>query len=144
MISQESFFFCRFHLRVIPGLERLRIDQAVVPLEASCADEGLLARMNQDPWRHVTSVMRAAGIPEGPHRCPKGLRHGYAIHALSKNVPLNMVPKWMGRFQMETTAIYAMPSARASSWARCWLSASSRHSRARQSPRTAMIVPPTT
>ena len=44
MISQESFFFCRFHLCVIPGLERLRIDQAVVPLEASCADEGLLAR----------------------------------------------------------------------------------------------------
>jgi site-specific recombinase XerD len=55
--------------------------------------------------------MQAAGIPEGPHRCPKGLRHGYAIHALSKSVPLNMVPKWMGRFQMETTAIYAMPSA---------------------------------
>jgi integrase/recombinase XerD len=55
----------------------------------------------------VTAVMRDAGIPEGPHRCPKGLRHGYAIHALSKNVPLNMVSKWMGHSQMETTAIYA-------------------------------------
>jgi integrase/recombinase XerD len=53
-------------------------------------------------WRHVTAVMKAAGIPEGPHRCPKG----YAIHALSKNVPLNMVSKWMGHAQMETTAIY--------------------------------------
>jgi integrase len=58
-------------------------------------------------WRRVTAVMQAAGIPEGPHRCPKGLRHGYAIHALSKNVPLNMVSKWMGHSQMETTAIYA-------------------------------------
>jgi integrase/recombinase XerD len=58
-------------------------------------------------WRRVTAVMIAAGIPEGPHRCPKGLRHGYAIHALSKNVPLNMVCKWMGYSQMETTAIYA-------------------------------------
>jgi integrase len=58
-------------------------------------------------WRRVTTVMQAAGIPEGPHRCPKGLRHGYAIHALSKNVPLNMVSKWMGHSQMETTAIYA-------------------------------------
>jgi integrase len=58
-------------------------------------------------WRHVTGVMKTAGIPEGPHRCPKGLRHGYAIHALSKNVPLNMVSKWMGHSQMETTAIYA-------------------------------------
>lgn len=58
-------------------------------------------------WRRITAVMQAAGIPEGPHRCPKGLRHGYAIHALSKNVPLNMVSKWMGHSQMETTAIYA-------------------------------------
>jgi integrase/recombinase XerD len=58
-------------------------------------------------WRRVTAVMSAAGIPDGPHRCPKGLRHGFAIHALSKNVPLNMVSKWMGHAQMETTAIYA-------------------------------------
>jgi site-specific recombinase XerD len=35
------------------------------------------------------------------------LRRGYAIHALPKNVPLNMVSKWMGHSQMETTAIYA-------------------------------------
>ncbi len=46
--------------------------------------------------RHVNAVMSAAGIEEGPHRCPKGLRHGYAIHALSKAVPLNLVSKWMG------------------------------------------------
>jgi integrase/recombinase XerD len=58
-------------------------------------------------WRHVTAVMRGAGISEGPHRCPKGLRHGYAIHALSRGVPLNMLSKWMGHAQMETTAIYA-------------------------------------
>jgi integrase/recombinase XerD len=58
-------------------------------------------------WRRVTTVMQAAGIAEGPHRCPKGLRHGYAIHALSRGVPLNMLSKWMGHSQMETTAIYA-------------------------------------
>jgi len=50
--------------------------------------------------------MIAAGIPDGPHRCPKGLRHGYAIHALSKSVPLNMVSKWMEHATMETTALY--------------------------------------
>jgi hypothetical protein len=33
--------------------------------------------------------------------------HGYTIHALSKNVSLNMVSKWTGHSQMETTAIYA-------------------------------------
>ena len=57
-------------------------------------------------WRQVCAVMIAAGIPDGPHRCPKGLRHGYAIHALAKGVPLNMVAKWMGHAKMETTAIY--------------------------------------
>ena len=29
-------------------------------------------------WRHVTTVMAAADIPAGPHRSPKGLRHGTA------------------------------------------------------------------
>jgi integrase/recombinase XerD len=38
-------------------------------------------------WRQVSTVMTAAGIPEGPHRCPKGLRHGYAIHALGWGIP---------------------------------------------------------
>lgn len=58
-------------------------------------------------WWQVSAVMSAAGIPEGPDRCPIRLRHGYAIHALSKGVPLNMVSKWLGHAQMETTAIYA-------------------------------------
>lgn len=58
-------------------------------------------------WRRVKTVMIEAGIEDGPHRTPKGLRHGYAIHALNKNVPLNMVSKWMGHSKMETTAIYA-------------------------------------
>jgi len=34
-------------------------------------------------------------------------RRGNAIHALSRGVPLNMLSKWMGHSQMETTAIYA-------------------------------------
>ena len=51
--------------------------------------------------------MNGAGIAEGPHRTAKGLRHGYAINALGKEVPLNMVSKWMGHTKMETTEIYA-------------------------------------
>jgi site-specific recombinase XerD len=58
-------------------------------------------------WRRVMEVMQAAGIPAGPHRCPKGLRHGYGVHAISSGVPLNMLCKWMGHASMETTAIYA-------------------------------------
>ena len=58
-------------------------------------------------WRQVTAVMAAAGIPEGPHRTPKGLRHGFGVHAISSGVPLNMLSKWMGHATLEVTAIYA-------------------------------------
>lgn len=58
-------------------------------------------------WQKVVSVMEAAGIPKGPHRCPKGLRHCYGVTAIGKGVPLNMVSKWMGHASLEITAIYA-------------------------------------
>ena len=38
---------------------------------------------------------------------PKGLRHGFAIACLDKNIPLTMVQKWMGHTSITTTAIYA-------------------------------------
>jgi integrase len=58
-------------------------------------------------WRRVLEVMDAAKITDGPHKCPKGLRHGYGVHAISKNIPLNMLSKWMGHASLEVTAIYA-------------------------------------
>jgi integrase/recombinase XerD len=65
------------------------------------------------PWsrttafRRVKEVMDAAGIADGPHKCPKGLRHGYGVHAIGSGVPLNMLSKWMGHASLEVTAIYA-------------------------------------
>lgn len=65
------------------------------------------------PWsrmtgfRFIKSVMDKAGIPDGPQKCPKGLRHGFGVHAISKGVPLNMLSKWMGHSSLEMTAIYA-------------------------------------
>jgi integrase/recombinase XerD len=58
-------------------------------------------------WRHVKAVMADAGIPDGPHRSPKGLRHGYGVHAISSGVPLNMLSKWLGHATLEVMAIYA-------------------------------------
>lgn len=58
-------------------------------------------------WRRVSEVMEAAGIAEGPHRCPKGLRHGYGVHAVGSGVPLNLLSRWMGHASLEVTAIYA-------------------------------------
>jgi len=58
-------------------------------------------------WRMIKRMMDQAGIQDGPHKMPKGLRHAYGIHALSSGVPLNMLSKWMGHASMEVTAIYA-------------------------------------
>jgi len=58
-------------------------------------------------WRRVLEVMDAAKIKDEPHKCPKGLRHGYGVHAISKSIPLNMLSKWMGHASLAVTAIYA-------------------------------------
>jgi integrase/recombinase XerD len=65
------------------------------------------------PWsrmtafRRVQEVIAAADIPDGPHACPKGLRHDFGVQAVSRGIALNMVQKWLGHAQLTTTAIYA-------------------------------------
>jgi integrase len=57
-------------------------------------------------WQLVKMVMAEAGICPGVHATPKGLRHGFGIHALRSGVPVNLVQRWLGHARMETTAIY--------------------------------------
>jgi integrase len=63
------------------------------------------------PWhrmtahRRVKEVMAEAGIV-GPHASAKGLRHGFAVSALERGIPINMVQKWLGHARLTTTAIY--------------------------------------
>lgn len=57
--------------------------------------------------RLVTQIMIDAGIDEGPHRVPKGLRHSFGVNAIVSGVPLHMLSKWMGHSSIKTTAIYA-------------------------------------
>ena len=42
----------------------------------------------------------------GLHASPKGLRHGFGVHAVHSGVPLNLVQKWLGHAKLSTTAIY--------------------------------------
>src|SRR6476619_6423794 len=58
-------------------------------------------------WRKMDALIKAAGIEDGPHASPKGLRRGFGVTAVSKGIALNMVQKWLGHSQMTTTAIYA-------------------------------------
>lgn len=54
--------------------------------------------------RYVKEVMRQAGI-NGQQSSAKGLRHGFAVHAVSK-APITLVKKWLGHARLETTEIY--------------------------------------
>ena len=58
-------------------------------------------------WRRMKEVLDAAGIAEGPHKSPKGLRHGYGVQAAVSGVPPNMLRKWMGHASLAVTALYA-------------------------------------
>jgi integrase len=56
-------------------------------------------------YRIIKRVMEDAGI-SGPHASPKGLRHGFGIACVQKNIPLPTIAKWMGHSTIKTTAIY--------------------------------------
>jgi integrase/recombinase XerD len=57
-------------------------------------------------WRHVKAVMAAARI-SGLPATPKGLRHGFGVHAFNSCVPPHLVQRWLGHASLRTTAIYA-------------------------------------
>lgn len=88
-----------------------------VPVPADLLDA--LATMNRDgpadrlwtlcrsrAWQLIKDVMRCAEIKPGIHFTPKGLRHGFGLHAVRSGVPLNLVQRWLGHARLETTAIY--------------------------------------
>lgn len=55
--------------------------------------------------RKVVAVMTAAGV-SGPQACPKGLRHGFGIAAVTAGVPLPTIAAVLGHADIATTAIY--------------------------------------
>jgi integrase len=58
-------------------------------------------------WQDIKKLMDTAGIAEGAHKTPHGLRHGFGVNAVQSGVQLNMLQKWMGHANIQTTAIYA-------------------------------------
>ena len=54
--------------------------------------------------RQIKRVMEVAEI-NGVRGCAKGLRHGFAVHAVTI-APLTLVKKWLGHSTLETTEIY--------------------------------------
>lgn len=61
----------------------------------------------QHAYNVIKKLMKDAGIAPGKHRPPKGLRHAYGVNAKTKDIPLNILQKWMGHADITTTALYA-------------------------------------
>ena len=57
-------------------------------------------------WMRVKQTMQSVGVAPS-QSMPKALRHAFGVGAIQKNVPLNIVQKWMGHSRIATTAIYA-------------------------------------
>jgi integrase len=53
------------------------------------ADRPLWPWARDTAWRQVEAVVEVAGVPDGPHRSPRGLRHGYGVRAIDTGVPLD-------------------------------------------------------
>ena len=56
-------------------------------------------------WRIVKGVMNAAQI-SGIHATAKGLRHGFGVRGVMKQIPLTLIQSCMGHADLSTTAIY--------------------------------------
>lgn len=69
-------------------------------------DDRLWPMARTTAWRHVKGVMRAADVG-ATAASPKGLRHGFGVHAIRSGIPLNLLQRWLGHANIATTAIYA-------------------------------------
>ena len=92
-------------VREIPIPPELLADIAAVHDLSQAADTRLWWWGRTWAWMRVKAVMDQAGIT-GVQACPKGLRHGFAVHALHTGIPLTQVQRWLGHAQLRTTAIY--------------------------------------
>ena len=77
-------------------------------LDPRCLDERRLWAVTRNTaYLWIKDMMSAARIPPGPHCSPKGLRHGFGVHALLSGVSLNQLQRWMGHADIAVTSIYA-------------------------------------
>ena len=55
----------------------------------------------------VLRVIAEAGITEGPHATPMGIRYGCIVHAIRERIPLTRIKTWMGHSHINYTASLA-------------------------------------
>lgn len=96
--------------RTLKKRDQIAFRQVPVPrsLITALSDrkEPLFPWQRTQAWAVVKSVMQDAGI-SGPQATARGLRHSFAVHAVTRGVPLHLIQRWLGHTKLETTAIYS-------------------------------------
>lgn len=97
--------------RLIPApdklLDALDLVHGIRAVKNKAPDAFLWPISRATAWRWVKAVMKAAGFSfDDVKATPKGLRHGFAVNALMKDIPLTTVKTWLGHASLDTTAIY--------------------------------------
>jgi integrase/recombinase XerD len=94
-------------IREVPvPAELLDVIAAAHTIESMDPDERLWNLSRSRAWQLVKEVMSAARIAPGIHATPKGLRHGFGLHAIRSRVPINLVKRWLGHARLTTTELY--------------------------------------
>lgn len=86
-------------LNAVHGLDRSRQD-------AELQGHRIWNWSRTTAWNRVRTIMLAAGIVRGP-AMPKALRHSFGVGGTQAGVPLNIIQRWLGHADIQTTAIYA-------------------------------------
>ena len=67
------------------------------------ADERIWPQTRMTLFTRVTPVIAGAGIGGGPHATPKGIRHGFFVHAIRRRVLMTRLQRWMGHSGIDYT-----------------------------------------
>jgi integrase/recombinase XerD len=70
------------------------------------ADERIWPQTRMTLFTKVTPVIAEAGISDGPHATPKGIRHGFFVHAIRRRILLTRLQRWMGHSEIDYTAAH--------------------------------------
>lgn len=67
------------------------------------ADQRLWPCTRMTMFKKVVPVIAGAGITGGPHATPRGIRHGFFVHAVRRRVLLTRLQRWMGHSGIDYT-----------------------------------------
>ncbi len=97
----------KHHYRSIPLPDDLLSDLLIMKNRMSFdqIDHQIWRFSNRTARRIIKSVMHQANI-YGAQACGRGLRHGFALACIERNIPLTQLQRWLGHSDIAMTSVY--------------------------------------